>query len=87
MCSTVLYHQDCSKCFTLYSLANLFIFEKHPGMAQRLLEHTYPPLSVARYSFIHLSELEQCGMKKLAQGLTQHQRIQIWVLLVECPKL
>ena len=29
--------------------------------------YTYPPLSVARYSFIQLSELEQCGVKTLAQ--------------------
>ena len=30
--------------------------------------YTYPPLSVARYSCIQLSELEQCRVKKLAQG-------------------
>ena len=30
--------------------------------------YTYPPLSVARYSFKQLSELEQCRVKKLAQG-------------------
>ena len=30
--------------------------------------HTYPPLSIARYSFIQLSELEQCRVNKLAQG-------------------
>ena len=29
--------------------------------------YTYPPLSLARYSFIHLSELGQCRMKQLAQ--------------------
>ena len=29
--------------------------------------YTYPPLSIARYSFIHLSELEQCRLKKLAR--------------------
>ena len=29
--------------------------------------YTYPPLSIARYSFIELSELEQCGVKQLAQ--------------------
>ena len=28
--------------------------------------HTYPSLSIARYSFIQLSELEQCRVKKLA---------------------
>ena len=31
--------------------------------------YTYPPLSIARYSFIQLSKLEQCRVKKLAQGL------------------
>ena len=30
--------------------------------------YTYPPLSTARYSFIQLSELEQCRVKKLAQS-------------------
>ena len=29
--------------------------------------YTYPPLSLARYSFIPLSELGQCRMKQLAQ--------------------
>ena len=30
--------------------------------------YTYSPLSIARYSFIQLSALEQCRVKKLAQG-------------------
>ena len=30
--------------------------------------YTYPPLSIDRNSFIQLSELEQCRVKKLAQG-------------------
>ena len=30
--------------------------------------YIYPPLSIVRYSFIQLSELEQCRVKKLAQG-------------------
>ena len=30
--------------------------------------YTYPPVSIARFSFIQLSELEQCRVKKLAQG-------------------
>ena len=29
--------------------------------------YTYPPLSIARYSFIQLNKLEQCRVKKLAQ--------------------
>ena len=30
--------------------------------------YTYPPLSIARYSFIQLSEMDQCRVTKLAQG-------------------
>ena len=30
--------------------------------------YTYPPLPIARYSFIHLSELEQCRVKTVAHG-------------------
>ena len=30
--------------------------------------YTYQPRSIARYSFIQVSELEQCKMKKPAQG-------------------
>ena len=30
--------------------------------------YTYPPLSIGRYSFIQLSELEQRRVKKLAEG-------------------
>ena len=30
--------------------------------------YTYPPLSIARYSFKQLIELEQCKVNKLAQG-------------------
>ena len=31
--------------------------------------YIYPPLSIARYSFLQLSELKQCRVKKLAQGV------------------
>ena len=31
--------------------------------------YKYPTLSIARYSAIQLSELQQCSVKKLAQGL------------------
>ena len=40
---------------------------KHPAMLQLMCEgcsYTYPPLSIARYSFIQLSELEQCRVKQ-----------------------
>ena len=30
--------------------------------------YTYPPLSIVRYSFIQLSELEQYALNKLSQG-------------------
>ena len=39
-------------------------------MAQLMHEgcsYTYPPLSIARYSFIQLSKLEQRRVKKIAQ--------------------
>ena len=60
------------------SLTDLFtqspsqlLWEASSHMLQLLHEgcsYTYPPLSIARYSFIQLSELEQCRVKKLAQG-------------------
>ena len=65
---------------TLYftSLADLFnqtpsqlFWEASSHMLQLMRKgcsYTYPPLSIARYSFIQLSELEQCRVKKLAQG-------------------
>ena len=93
--STISNPQDCSKHFTLYSLATLFnrtssqlLWEASSYAAinaQRLSVHKYPPMFLARYSFVQLSELEQC--KKLAQGLTQQHRIRTRVLLVESPKL
>ena len=64
-------------CFT--SLTDLFtqtpsrlLWEASSHMLQLMREgcsYTYPPLSIARYSFIQLSELEQCRVKKHAQGL------------------
>ena len=60
------------------SLADLFtqtpsrlLWEASSHMLQLMREgcsYTYPPLSIARYSFIQLSELEQCRVKKSAQG-------------------
>ena len=60
------------------SLTDLFtqtpsrlLWEASSNMLQLMHEgclHTYLPLSIARYSFIQLSELEQCRVKKLAQG-------------------
>ena len=60
------------------SLTNLFtqtpswlLWEASSHMLQLMCEscsYTFPPLSIARYSFMQLSELEQCRVKKLAQG-------------------
>ena len=59
------------------SLTDLFtqtpsglLWEASSHMLQFMHEgcsYTYPPLPLARYSFIQLSELEQCRVKKLAQ--------------------
>ena len=49
--------------------------------------YEYPPLSIARYSFIQLSELEQCRVEQFAQAFTRLHRIQTWVLVVESPNL
>ena len=59
------------------SLTDLFtqipsrlLWEASSHMLQLMHEgcsYTYPPLSIARYSFIQLSELEQCRVKNLAQ--------------------
>ena len=38
-----------------------------PQLMREGCSYTYPPLSIARYSFIQLSELN-CRVKKLAQG-------------------
>ena len=61
------------------SLTDLFtqtpyrlLWEASSHMLQLMREgwlYTYAPLSIARYSFIQLSELEQCKEKKLAQDL------------------
>ena len=46
--------------------------------------YTYPPLSIARYSFI---QLEHCRVKTPAQVLTPQHRIRTRVLVVESRKL
>ena len=79
------------------SLTDLFtqtpsrlLWEASSHMLQLMREgcsYTYPPLSIARYSFIQLSDLEQCRVKKLAQGFNTAARIRTQVLVVESPKL
>ena len=77
------------------SLTDLFtqtpsrlLWEVSSHMLQLMREgcsYTYPPLSIARYSFIQLSEMEQCGVKKLAQSF--NSAAQDSVLIVESPIL
>ena len=55
--------QDRSKRFTLYFLDR----PVHSDTISASLG-SIQPLSIARYSFIQLSELEQCRVTKLAQG-------------------
>ena len=78
------------------SLTELFIqtpcrllWEASSHMLQLMREgcsYTYPQLSIARYSFIQLSELELCRVKKIAKVLTPQHRIRNQVLVVESPK-
>ena len=75
------------------SLTDLFtqtpsrvLWEASSHMLQLMREgcsYTYPPLSIARYSFIQLSELEQCRVKIL---LTSQYSIRTRVLVVESLK-
>ena len=75
------------------SLAHLFnqtpsqlLWEASSHMLQLMCEgcsYTYPPLYVARYSFIQLSELEQC--KHLPKVLMPQHRIRTRVLVVKSP--
>ena len=48
-----------------------FLWEASSHILQLMREgcsYTYPPLSIARYSFIQLNELEQCRVTKIVQG-------------------
>ena len=73
--SMVSTHSDCSKHLTLPPLADLFIptpSQTSLGSIQPYCNYctktsfTYPPF-VARYSFIQLSELWQCGVDRIAK--------------------
>jgi len=58
----------------------------HAAIIARLIfVHKYPTLSVVSYSIIQLSELEQCRVKQIAQGLTCQHRIRTRILFVESP--
>ena len=79
------------------SLTDLFtqtpsrlLWEASSHMLQLMREgysYTYPSLSIARYLFIQLSELEQCRLKKLAQGFNTSARIRTRVLSRESEAL
>ena len=83
--------QDCSKCFTLYSLADLFnqipsqIWWEMPSHAAINARMLLVEISIAMYSFIQLSE--QCRVKYIAQGLIPQRRIRTRDLLIESPVL
>ena len=49
------------------------ISERLPATLQLICEK-YPPLSIARYTFIQF-ELEQCRMNEYVQGSTRQPRI------------
>ena len=57
----------------------------HPATMREDCSYTYPPLSVARYSFIQLGELEQCRLKN--KVLTPQHRIRTLVHLLESEAL
>ena len=83
----------CPKRFTLYfhDRHHLNFSVKHPATVTRLVgvgrSYKYPPLPIARYSFIQLSELEQRRVNKLAQGFTRQHMIRTRIIfLIESPK-
>ena len=42
---------------------------------------TYPPLSIDRYLFIEMGELDKCNVNKNTDGLTRQHRIRTHFLL------
>ena len=66
------------------------LWEASSHMLQLIREgcsYIYPPLSIARYSFIQLSDQEQCRVKNLPKILAPQHKIRTRVLVVGCPKL
>ena len=80
---------ECSKHFILHTLADLFTPKPtrlYCNYYQRLFIHINPLLPIARYSFIQLSEPNQCGMKEskhsgLAKKLRCHFTV-LWIFKV-----
>ena len=59
--------QDCSKRSTFYFHSELFTQSVNHHLCFSGKRPTNPPLSISRYLFIQLTELEQRRVKKLAQ--------------------
>ena len=90
--------QDRSKRFTLYFpdrpvhpdtiSVSLGSIQPYAAInARKLLVHISTTVYSQVLIFIQLSELEQCRVKKLAQGFNTAARIRTGVLVVEKPKL
>ena len=63
------------KCSRCWKPIKLFwkVFSHNAFGATKISTHIIPPLSIARYSFIQLSVLGQCGMNEIAQT-SKHQQ-------------
>ena len=65
--------------FTLYfpgrpvhsNTISTFLGSIQPHLMCESCSYTYPPLFIARHSFIQLSELEQCGVKSICVKVIQ----------------
>ena len=70
--SAVSSHRDHSTLTDLFTQTPFrLLLEASSHMLQLMREgcsYTYPPLSIVKYSFIQLGELEHCRVNKLAQG-------------------
>ena len=61
-------HQDCSKRSYILLPWQTCSFKPHLKFSEKHPAVCYKYIYIARYSFIQLSELEQCGVNKHAQG-------------------
>ena len=85
-------YPDRSKRYTLQPLADpltptwlLWKAFSHAAVtAQKLFIHTFPPLPIARYSFMHLSELGRCWANGKALARKKHQRVRHSTAEIPC---
>ena len=56
------------------SLGSILLFSSHAVITHEDYSTTFPPLSIARYSFIHLSELGHYGENENAKSSKRQQR-------------